>query len=1166
MHTCALLWVTRRRARMTVQVRTGRPPAAPEGAAPWRMHDLKLPVSLSALGGSPDRLAGGAAVDDGRCPSCGSGNAPEARFCVTCGEPLRSRPCPGCGAATQPSFQFCPSCGRPLQGPAAPKPEPVETRRRRATTLFADLVGFSTLAEHMDPEHLHALLDGVFGEMSEAVETEGGRVERFTGDALLATFGGHTAHEDDPRRAVDAALRMMQSVRARSVDTPAPLQLRIGINSGLVVFAPVVDGFQSELFGDAVNVTARLQQAASPGAILVAAPVWRRVRDHYEGQHVGMLEVKGREQPVDAYRILGPRARPGRRQAPFVGRREELALLDLLWSSTVKGTTHVVSVIGEAGVGKSRLLAELPPRTDAHEVRIECRSDRTPGPMAELVHRLLGGAPRDLEDLRTRCRSWPEVDQEVTALLASFLGLAGDAPAVGMADPHERRQVFAGVWLFLRAVAEERPLLIVLDDAHAADRSSLDLVDFLLERLGGSPIMLVLAYRPGFGQVERTFIRASHTVMRLELLTAAESVALAKGFLGVAELPKALEGLAASRAEGNPFFIEELLQALLEIGSLTVHDSRAVLAEGHVEIPDTVEGTILARVDRLDPRARTVLHHAAVIGRSFSTSLLRSMASEDGLEDVLEGLGRTQLVLAEGPDQWAFKHALIQEVTYSTLLLRQRQELHRIVAEALEATDPGQLDVLAEHYAKAGIRDKARRYAVAAGDAASERMGFVEARSRYETALALWGEGDEAGRLSLVMKLATAQVVGADPAAAATSLIEAEAGWRALGDYIRAGESLATLGRVYFWTGEAERSEDFLRRAIEMLEAQPPSQALIKALTWASALKIITGEVDEGAALASRGLSVAPEVLSDAARSSLLTTLGSCQVHLGNPNGVRNIRTALEIAQHTREAEALGRAYINLVLGLSELYDPEALETARRGREAVRKRGALSFEITIAGREAGILSALGRYHEAEDVARDVLDTRRPVMVAPGLLFAGLSLAETLLRKGAYDDAKKRLDDMLPVTQRVGGGMFVAPARAIGTELEEARGNRASARLELRDAMEVAMQTPSLVHALHCVVPAARIAGQGAGPLVQRLKDLPPHPSFASRLREADGYLGGGRGAFLEAADLYASLGLPYEEARCRLEAGQLERAAELIERFGLQDGPLGARLRDLSGS
>lgn len=1102
-------------------------------------------------------------MDSVRCPACGGPNGSEARFCVTCGEMLRSRPCPGCGAETQPSFQFCPSCGRPLQGAAA-KPDPAETRRRRAITLFADLVGFSTLAEHMDPEHLHALLDGVFAELSEAVETEGGRVERFTGDGLLATFGARTAHEDDPRRAVDAALRMMQNVRVRSVDTPAPLQLRIGINSGLVVFAPVADGFQSELFGDAVNVTARLQQAAAPGAILVAAPVWRRVRDRYEGQHVGMLEVKGREQHVDAYRILGPRARPGRRQAPFVGRRDELALLDLLWSSTVKGTTHVVSLIGEAGVGKSRLLTELPARPEARDVRIECRSDRTHGPMAELIHRILGGEPQDLDELKELCRPWSEVDQEVTMLLAAFLGLAGTGPVVEMADPHEKRQVFAGVWLFLRAAAEERPLLIVLDDAHAADRSSLDLVDFLLERLGGSPIMLVLAYRPGFGQVERSVIRASHTGMRLELLSPAESVALAKGFLGASELPKALEEMVASRAEGNPFFIEELLQALLEIGSLTVQDSTAVLAEGHVEIPDTVEGTILARIDRLDHRARTVLHHAAVIGRSFSTALLRAITTDPDLEEVLEELGRTQLILAEGPDQWAFKHALIQEVTYSTLLLRQRQELHRVVAEALEATDPGQLDVLAEHYAKAGIRDKARRYAVAAGDAASERMGFVEARRRYETALRLWGEGDEAGRLSLVMKLATAQVVGADPAAAATSLIEAEAGWRALGDYIRAGESLATLGRVYFWTGEAERSEDFLRRAIALLEAQPPSQALIKALTWASALKIITGEVDEGAALASRGLSVAPGVLSDAQRSSLLTTLGSCQVHLGNPNGVRNIRTALELAERSREAEALGRAYINLVLSLSELYDPEALETARRGREAVRKRGALSFEITIAGREAGILSSLGRYDEAEDVARDVLDTRRPVMVAPGMLFAGLSLAETLLRRGKYEEAKKRLEDMLPVTQRVGGGMFVAPARAIGTELEEARGNRASARLELRDALEVAMETPSLVHALHCVVPAARIAGRGAAALLDRLRGLPPHPSFAARLREAEGHLGAGTAAFLEAADLYAGLALPYEEIRCRLEAGQLDRAAVAIERFGVQDGPLGARLRDLA--
>jgi len=816
-----------------------------------------------------------------RCPECGFENPEGFQFCGSCGASF-AQTCPSCGAEVPLGFRFCGSCGRAIDS-AGPQPGVgMPSERRRVTVLFADLVGFSTIAEQLDPEDLRSLMTGTFSELTACVEAREGTVEKFIGDAVMAIFGVPVAHEDDPVRAVEAAVAMLEVVQARSKDAPSALELRIGINSGLVVSGTVGDGTQAGVMGDAVNVAARLQQGAGSGEIVVAESVWRRIRHRFDGAPIGALEVKGRDQPVPAYRVGRPRTAAIRLQAPFVGRGDELALLDLLWSSAVKGNAHVVSVVGEPGVGKSRLLAELASRTDALDIRVTCGGERAFGPFLDLLERILGGMPEDLADLKARAGSLG-VDEDTAVMLAALLGLAGAPPAVRMADEQQKRQVFAGVWQFLLAAPGDRPAFIVLDDIHWADRSSLDLLGFLLERLGGSSLMLVLAYRPGFDQVERTALRASHTAVRLEPLTPEQSVLLARGYLGVSDLPADLERIVADRAEGNPFFVEELLQALLELGSLAVVDGQAVLARLEVEVPDTVQGTILARVDRLDAQARSVLQHAAVIGRNFSTDLLEAVVGTGDIRPHLDSLVRAQLLVEQEPGRWTFKHALIQEVTYDTLLLRQRRELHREVAEALEARardDPATLEVLAEHYAKAEVPDKARQYALAAGDLAGERMGFVEARTRYETAFRLWGEGDEPGRLQLLMKLGWARLYGGDVGAARTAFVEAEAGWRALGDVVSAGGALASLGRVLWIVGEGERSAQVLKRAIEVLEPGGPSPELLRAYMWASTTQMLLAQTDDAVALATRGLDIEEALHLDGARSQLLNNLGVC-LHSG---------------------------------------------------------------------------------------------------------------------------------------------------------------------------------------------------------------------------------------------------------------------------------------------
>jgi adenylate cyclase len=1101
-----------------------------------------------------------------RCPACDFENPADVRFCGSCGASLTPA-CPACGAENPAGFRFCGSCGASLVDPGSPSEPAVAPRvgeRRRVTVLFADLVGFSTLAEHLDPEELRTLMTDTFSELTEEVEAREGFVEKFIGDAIVAVFGAPVTHEDDPLRAVETGLAMLEIVRRRSEGAPAPLALRIGVNSGLVVAGAVGDGSQTGVMGDAVNIAARLQQTAEPGQVLLAASTWRRVRDRFEAERVGALEVKGKTQPVEAYRLAARREVGLREGSPFVGRSEELALMELLWSSVLKGNTHLVSVVGEPGVGKSRLLAELRPDGADRDLRIVCGGERAFGPFLDLAESLLGGAPADQDELRAKA-AFLGVDEEDVLLLAPFFGFGGAPPAVRMADEQRRRQLFAGFWQFLVAACRERPTFVGLDDVHWADESSRALLDFLLERLGGVPLMLVVSYRPGFDQIERAELHASHTAIRLEPLGPEDSVALARGFLGVADLPRDLERLVATRAEGNPFFIEELLQALLELGALAVVDGTAVLARLELEIPDTVQGTILARIDRLDPLARLVLQHAAVLGRGSTTELLEAVLAEGDLAEPLAALARAQLIVTPAPGEWAFKHALIQEVAYETLLLRHRRELHEKAARALEeraGDDPALLEALAEHYALAEAPDKARRYALAAGDLARERMGVAEAKRRYETALRLWGEGDEEGRLELLVKLGNAGMVAGDYATARTAMIEAEAGWRERGDRQRAGGALALLGRILWSEGDSERAFRTYEQAISLLEELGPSAELAEAYTWASSSRMLAGDLVESTELAQRGLALTEQLGLDTFRAHLLNTLGCCEAYAGNPAGIGRLEEALELAKEGGDPHAIPRAYNNLTSVLVDCGEcARAVGVGEEGREAARRLGATGFEWYIAGNQANALAFLARFEEAEALTRQILDEQRAVLGPPGLINAGMPRVTVFTRLGKLDEARALLDELMPLARGVGGAEFLAKNLAGEAELEHARGNLAAARQAIQEAVEVGFASPARGQCLALLPEGARLLPpEEVERLLEQFRDVPSFPLADARRSEAGGLAHGNPEHLREAADLYESIGLTYEAARCLIDAGELDRARELVERFGLGEGPLGAAL------
>jgi class 3 adenylate cyclase/tetratricopeptide (TPR) repeat protein len=1046
--------------------------------------------------------------------------------------------CQSCRFDNQPEMSFCGACGSRL-GEGS-----LRAGRRNVTLLFADLVGFSTLAERSDPEDLHHLIRDVFGELVDRVREHGGWVEKFIGDAILAVFGAPVAHEDDPRRAAETALAMLDALSARSEAAGGGLQLRIGINSGLVIAGPRGDGGATGVLGDAVNTAARLQEAAAPGEVLVAAGTWRRIREDFDTEPIGVLTVKGKAEQVTAYRLGRRRQRRVRAGAPLIGRELELAGLESLWCQARQGVPQTVVVAGEPGVGKSRLIGALARRSGVLDVRVTCDGRRPFGACAELLAGVLGGRPESPTALREALRALGADERDSWLLL----------PVFGWPTPEARApdlvRTFSGFARALEAAARRRPLLAVLDDVHEADGSSTELIRYLLSERRDGPMMLVLGARPAFDVGG-----GEHTMLRLEPLPGPSAVALACRLLDAERLAQAVEVLVVERAGGHPFFIEELVTALREHGSLSVVDGVATLTGAAVSVPDTVQDAIVARIDALPARERALLQRAAVIGPLFSVPLLVEIAGEPEAEVMLDRLADAQLVAwREGP-RWEFKHALIREATYETLLRRERRALHAQVADRLEAEagdDPEALADLADHCARADRCDAARDYAVAAGDAARERLGFVDAARRYTDALERWDDGGAGGRTDVLWKLAECAYLAGDYPAALSAAAEAEALWNRAGDLERAGTALALRGRVLGVTGDREEAARLLDDAIDLLARFGSSPGLVDAHVAASTLRFYGGDDEEAAAIAAAGLAAAEGFDVPGARSQLMTTLGVCEVARGDLGGIERLTDALALARSACDAEALGRAYVNLSAVLWDVGRlHEAVETAAEGRLEMSRIGARGYESFLVSNLAGCMLHAGRIDEAAQLADRILRERREVVGVQGIIAAGLTRIAAHVRRGEEEAARSLVGQLLPDARRLGGAEILAPLLELQAELEWIAGDEPTARVCIREAAAVASGS-SPAQLMRVLVTAARVLPPGeSAALLAAVAAVPSTPLADARRAEAEGLITGDPGPSRVAADRYREIGAPYAEARCRLDCGERARAAELVARHDL---------------
>jgi class 3 adenylate cyclase/tetratricopeptide (TPR) repeat protein len=730
------------------------------------------------------------------CSNCGAQNAEGARFCASCGTPLGAS-CSRCGATLPDGARFCSACGQPVAEPAAGGQE-----RKLVTVLFADVTGSTALGEHLDPERLQDVMATYFSAMREEIEAEGGTVEKFIGDAVMAAFGVPASHEDDPARALRAARRMLhrlEEVNRRLRQTHGTtLQIRIGVNTGEVLAAVASAPGDPMVTGDAVNVAARLEQGAEPGHIVVSERTARAARG-FRFQPMGPLDLTGKSEPVEALVLTGTSAEPERGvpglRAPMVGRDQELALLETVYTRTASEVRpNLVTVYGDPGVGKSRLTAEFLGSLDGRSpapfvLRGRCLpygEGVTYWPLAEILKGYVGVLDSDspqaaLEKVRSVGLELigPAVASDpgrAVAALAFTVGLEDPEHPFRTMEPRQVRMEVHAAWRsFFSALAERFPVVAVVEDIHWADPAMLDLLEDLTDRVQG-PLLLVCpsrpeltGRRPGWGGGRRNV-----SSIGLEPLSLADSDRLVGFLLAVEDLPEPVHSRILERAEGNPFFLEEIVRHLIDEGRIVRSGDRWRAAGdiGDVVIPDTVQAVLAARIDLLAAPEKHALQSAAVVGRVFWPGPVRRLLNGESsaLDATLGHLEERDLVLSRlsssiaGEQEFIFKHILTRDVAYESLPRRERVPAHAAVARWLEETTGERwreyAELLAHHYetayrsaresgdadgtALADLSGKAFRYLMAAAEDARSKLASDKAFRLAQSALSL--ASDDEGR------------------------------------------------------------------------------------------------------------------------------------------------------------------------------------------------------------------------------------------------------------------------------------------------------------------------------------------------------------------------------------------------------------------------------------
>jgi class 3 adenylate cyclase/tetratricopeptide (TPR) repeat protein len=1012
------------------------------------------------------------------CPGCSQENPAGAGFCGGCGAPLEVI-CVACQGQNPPGNRFCHQCGGVLgPGPAAgqfasPKAytpkhlaekilttgSALKGERKQVTVLFVDVSGFTSLSERLDPEEVHRLMSRAFDLMLAEVHRYEGTVNQFLGDGIMALFGAPIAHEDHARRAVHAALgigRALESYQTELVPRGISFRARQGLNTGLVVVGSIGSDLRMDYtaVGDTTNVAARLQQAGEPGRVTISEATHRLVRGYFETRALGELHLKGKAESIAAWEVGAAHETRTRLEVeadrgltPFVGRERELGSLVDAFERARAGQGQVAFLVGEAGIGKSRLLLELRRRIADGAAWQEghCLSfGKTMAfhPLVDLLQRQFGVEEGDGEAAIAA-----KIERGVTSAGAALAPLApylrallsidpGDADVRAMSPAQRRGETFEALRRLLVHAADQRPQVLVIEDLHWIDGASEQFLTALVDSVPALRALLIFTHRPGYASPfgERTYF----TRVVPAALSAEDSARMAAAVLATDALPAELRALVAAKAEGNPFYVEELVKSLDETGVLRRRDGRYELARPVTElsVPSTIHDIIAARIDRLAEAPKQTLQLASVIGREFTRRLVDRLAeARERNEVLLHDLTTLELIYERHlyPElAYMFKHALTQDVAYGSLLVQRRKELHGLVGLAIEELYadrlPEHYEMLAHHFSLAENWERALDYLLKAAEKASQAFGLRQA-------IDLYGEALEAVR----------RLGDRVPVATVTSIYRARADlYFGIGDFERSraeAEALVELtrrvqdrpaeaGALVQLANALEWKEDFpaalerAREAIEIAETSGAQAPLGGALHVRGYVQLMSGRLEAGEEDLGRALAIGRAGGETDRQALVLHALALRRCWQGEYRASLDLANeAVQISRDHRLVIPLLRGLWNIGVAQTDLGDyDKALAALTDGLVLAEKVGDDAFIPRIRNTLGWLLIDCGDMARGIEVSeRSYEETNRSSVVGHGTgaerrAFIRINEADAWVAQGDFASAERALEEALHTVQ------------------------------------------------------------------------------------------------------------------------------------------------------
>jgi class 3 adenylate cyclase len=1064
--------------------------------------------------------------------------------------------CPGCATENPAGARFCNGCGTKFVAVSVP----VREERKVVTVLFADLAGFTARSESLDPEDVRAFLLPYYDVLTSEIERHGGHVDRFLGDGVMALFGAPAAHEDDPERAVRAALRILERIPALGLD----LHVRLGINTGPVLFAVGIGGHRDDaVTGDAVNTAARLQALAPIDGVVVGEPTFRATAHLFTYETLPPAHVKGKADPLGVWRPTAPIARQvGELRVettPFVGRDLELSLLvGLFERSRRTPAVELATVVAQPGMGKSRLVRELARRLDALSEVATWRKGRCLPygdgiglwALGEIVKSHAGIL--DSDDPATSATKLDAVLVEpeparriwMADRLAPLVGIEPSTP------PPAREEAFTAWRGFFESIARAGPTVLVIEDLHWADDTLIAFLLHVAENTAGIPLLLLTTARPEVADRHPGWLSLTRrsTVLSLANLSDPAMRTLVGG-----ALPGASPELVATileRAAGSPLYAEQL--------AAVVRDGPP-LAGGTLDeaaIPASMAALLAARIDALSPDAKALLLDASVVGKTFWSGAVAALEgrARSAVEPVLDELARRELVrpvfpsTIAGEAEYTFWHALLRDVAYGELTRTARLGAHRTLAAWLEMRSGDgageSAEIIAHHYVTAlnlarevgdtkqaaELEEPALRFLILGGER-SINLDVATARSLLRSALALVQAGHPR-RPQVLTLLADAERLSGSVAAAVQAYEEAVAAHMALGDQAAADETILKLVRATNDTGDESRSEELVDQVIARLEVQGASPQLAMAYT----AKQLYDRNDRS--WVDRALAISERLHLASVGSRALGARGLSRALAGDPAGIDDLRAALASALQQQDTALANMHYINLTWALCGEDPSAAVGVAEEGISFASSRG-VSLPLARAVRLWPLLP-LGRWDEIVSESGELVRLAEPLGHRWMVGYAAGPLAVVLTRRGCVEEAAELARTASSETTST----FFDLPRIVG---HRTRGERRNAiRLLERVASAAVEESIGSQNYAYCDLAREAVALQRSD-LVERLLTTPPGDLAAIRhtrttwsaiAAEANGLGDEALGLYLDAECGWAEFGDPYERAHALLGAGR----------------------------